>query len=96
MKNNLDKQLEERRKKSNGDFEHRIACNKNFWKLLITSPIFYFGVSIICLCFFCFGEYYQWNKTEMIGDAFKCFLTSLITGLIQHFITKEKTKNRNS
>ena len=34
MKNNLDKQLEERRKKSDGDFEHRIAWCKNFWKLM--------------------------------------------------------------
>jgi hypothetical protein len=88
MKNNLDKQLEERRKKSDGDFEHRIAWCKNFWKLIMVHPLTYLILGFFC--FYCFGKYYEWQIKKMIQDGFGYILVSLITGLIQHFVTKEK------
>jgi len=92
-KSDLDKQLEDRRRKTDGDFEHKITCCKNRWKILLYDPLTYAIVLGAIFCVVCYGVYYEWKWIEMIGDGSKCFFSSLLTGLIQYRIIE---KNRKS
>lgn len=84
----LDKRLEEKRKKRDGEFEHQFQNKINWWKLFFISPKTW-GVFII-ICIICYGTFHAWEWKVMIGEAFSYILTAVITGLIQHFLTHKK------
>ena len=88
MVSKIDKELAEKRKKIDGDLDHRISSCKGFWKVFIIHPATW--AFIIIFCFSCYGIYHDWNLKQMIGSAFGYFITAILTGLIQHFITKDK------
>lgn len=91
-KNSLDKQLEERRKKTDGDFEHKIACCKGWWKVFWVSPMTYTVAGGIAVGYICLGVYFDWNSKMMVAAIANWGIPSLITGLVLE--NRKKDKNQ--
>lgn len=86
----IDKKISQKKAIANGDIEHKMLLYKGFWQLFFLNPLTYVisgGSLLICLCL---GVYYDWNIKLIISNSFGYVLTSLITGLVQHFITQKQ------
>jgi hypothetical protein len=68
-------------------FDYQLIKNKRFWLVFATSPWALFP--IIALMIILSGYYYDWNWKQVIEKAFSFGIVSLLTGLIQHLITKK-------
>ena len=91
MASKIDKEIAQRAKKIDGDFEHLSKKCDNFWRIFFKHPIVVFTILVIFL--YCFGLYHDFNWKNMIYVSYTHGITALITGLIQYFIFEKKNKS---
>ena len=95
MASKIDKEIAQRAKKIDGDYEHLSKKCDNFWRTLYKRPIFVFPSIVIVFLFVCFGLYHDFNLKNMLYVSFTHGITALITSLIQYFIFQKKNKSNS-